>query len=230
MFNIFIKSKNIEILSFHGINSSINSKLEQNLKSTISNILKNKNKNNLKFNYSQNLLYGHAPNQTQMTPDTTFLKMINKSILDLSLFNEKKAKKKILVASSTGAYLVLNWLQQNPKNKIDLILLFKPVIDVEYSLQFFIKANPNLANQINFDEFKLSNKKIWGSKKLPFKLNPKNKILLFCGKKDNIVGNKYFMEKRIFGNINFFESENSRHNFQTEKEYLEFENLIKNNL
>ena len=226
--NIFKKKfETIEILSFHGLNSSINSNLEIKIKSIIENILKNKN---LKFNYSQNLLFGHAPNQTQMSSNTTFQKLINKSILDLNQFNDKKSKKKVLVATSTGAYLVLNWLHQNPKNNIDIVILFKPLIDLKYSINFFVKANPQLASQIKLDEFELSNKYIYGSEKIPFKINSKISILLFCGKQDNVVGNKKLLEKKIFGNLEIFESQNSKHYFESKIEYVELENFIKKEL
>jgi predicted esterase YcpF (UPF0227 family) len=75
MFNLLKKSTNIEILFFHGFNSSTKSQLEQKIKSIIENIFKSKNIN---LTYTQNNLYGHAPNQTKPTTETTFQKLINK--------------------------------------------------------------------------------------------------------------------------------------------------------
>ena len=226
----FLKNINtnytIEVLQFHSFNSSTNSKLEQSLKAVIKNILNQKTNS---LHYNQNMLYGHAPGQTQMTNDTTFQKIINKSILDLSQFNELKTNKKIIIAPSTGAYLVLNWLQQNPKNKIDTIILFKPLIDIDYTFKIFSQVNPELVTQIKFDEFKLLNK-LYGTLQNKFNLNKKNKIIICCGDKDKVTGNTIFIQKRFSSEINILDLKNSEHGKQTPKEYQEFENYVKLNL
>jgi hypothetical protein len=75
------------------------------------------------------------------------------------------------------------------------------------------------------DTYKLSNE-IYGTLKKPFNINYKTKILIFCGKQDDITGNKLFIYQRISKNVILYEFQNSKHYEQTDKEYLEYENFI----
>lgn len=209
------------VFSLHGFNSSPNSNLETSIKDIILNILGNNG------GYINGNLAGHSITQDSFNSQATITNIMNKAMLEIDNFNKQPTKSKVLIGTSTGAYPILQWLSLNPKNNISLVILFKPITNLEYSLEIIEKGAPGINKQIKSKDYLISFTRLVQQLKFGTKFKIKNKCIIISGSEDIVVGNSNFAKKYVKGkNIEFYEIKGAKHNELQKGELEEFRNII----
>jgi len=162
--------------------------------------------------------------------------MINegyKIIQDFVSFNENNDMG--FIGNSVGAYIFMNWLESNQKNKFKNIVLFKPMFDLEHSLNnqdeaFKEVGISSLKNFLQFDSYsKKFNNNIKGTIDNPYK--NLNEMIIFSGENDSTVGNVQFMKDRLINsNVKYVNIPNTAHFSATDLEMKLFKKEVINYL